>query len=284
MTLQPGIVDALDPGMALQELRDGQRVRAMPLHPQRQRLDSAQCQKGIERRGNASQSVLQVLQALLQRSVGAHDRSAAEGVGVPVQVLCRRMHDDVAAEFQRPLNERRRESIVADREQAVAPGEIGHRPQINQFQQRVGRCLYPDEARVRPDRTLERRAVRQIDERHLVPGRTLAHVLEDPVAASVQVMHRDDMRPGIEQLEHGGGRCHTGGKRKCRSPALEICHRRLKRIAGWVSGACVVIALVHSGAGLDVSGGGVNGSHHGPRERIRMLAAVNDAGPETVPA
>src|SRR5581483_5950413 len=72
MTLQPGVVHALDLGMACEKLRDGERIRAVPLHPQRQSLDAAQRQEGVEWARHGSQRVLQVSQPLCQGAVRAH--------------------------------------------------------------------------------------------------------------------------------------------------------------------------------------------------------------------
>src|SRR5579875_2495502 len=52
VTLQSRIADPTDSGMRLQELRHAQRVLAMPLHAQRQRLQTLQEQPGVEGRGS----------------------------------------------------------------------------------------------------------------------------------------------------------------------------------------------------------------------------------------
>src|SRR4030081_873071 len=59
MTRQPRVVHALDLGLLFEELRDGERIGAVSLHAQRQRLDAPQGQERIERSRHAAQRVLE---------------------------------------------------------------------------------------------------------------------------------------------------------------------------------------------------------------------------------
>ena len=56
------------------------------------------------------------------RDSPADHRDAADHVGVAVQVLGRRVHDDVEAQLERPLHPRARERVVGDRERCRARG------------------------------------------------------------------------------------------------------------------------------------------------------------------
>ncbi len=201
-----------------------------------------------------------------------------------VQKLRGRVHDDIETGFQRPLRVRRRESVVADGKQPVALADLGHREQIDDFQQRIGRRLDPQQPGIGFDCALQRLQVRQIDERDVVSRGALADVLQDPVAPTVEIVHRDDMRAGVEQLQDRGRGRHAGGESESRRAAFEIGHRRLERIPCGVASARVIVALVNTRARLHVGGGGVDGGHDGPRERVRLLAAVDDAGAEPVSA
>src|ERR1700687_640535 len=66
---------------------------------------------------------------------------AAEAAALAVDVLGRRIDDDVGAERQRLLQERRRKDIVDHKEAAGLVGEVGHRLEIDEFQRRVRRRL-----------------------------------------------------------------------------------------------------------------------------------------------
>src|SRR6185437_8019959 len=49
MAFESRVVHPLDLRMFLQKLRNGERIRTVPLHTQRQRLDAAQRQKAVKR-------------------------------------------------------------------------------------------------------------------------------------------------------------------------------------------------------------------------------------------
>src|SRR5213082_279528 len=157
-----------------------------------------------------------------------------------------------------------------------------HGAQGDQRQQRVGRALRPHQSRVGTDGAGERRGVRQIDERDAVSGRALAHVLQQAVAAAVQIVHGDDVRAGIQQLEHRGDRGHAGGEGEAGRAPFQARQRRLQRVARRVARARVIVALVHAGTRLHVGGGRVDRRHDRPGERIRALAAVDDARREAL--
>src|SRR5262249_52741554 len=59
VALETGVVDALDRRVLLEELRDRERVGAVPLHAQRERLDAAQREKAVERTRHPADRVLQ---------------------------------------------------------------------------------------------------------------------------------------------------------------------------------------------------------------------------------
>ena len=90
---------------------------------------------------------------------------AADHVGVAVQVLRRRVHDDVEAELERPLDVGAGEGVVGDRDQRrarLASAAIAF--EVDELQQRIGRRLDPDHPRLRPDRRLDRVEVGEVDE------------------------------------------------------------------------------------------------------------------------
>src|SRR5437588_6381508 len=85
-----GIEDLLDFRMLFEPLRDLHCIVAMPLHSERERLDAAQGEKGIERARHAAQRVLQEAQFFFQSAVSLDDGGAADHVRMAVQVLRRR--------------------------------------------------------------------------------------------------------------------------------------------------------------------------------------------------
>ena len=83
--------------MGLQQARHGERVAFVRLHPQRQGLQAAQTQVGVEGALHAAHSVGQESQGSRQLVVVRH-RRAADDFAVPVHVLGGGMHHQVRAE------------------------------------------------------------------------------------------------------------------------------------------------------------------------------------------
>jgi len=119
----------------------------------------------------------------------------------------------------------------------MALGNLRNRAQINNFQERICGSLHPQEASIRPNGPLQRRSVGEVGKRHVMAGRALADILQDAIAAAIEVMHRDNMRAGIQELQNGCGRGHSGGKGETCIAAFEICHGSLQGIARRVCGA-----------------------------------------------
>src|SRR5262249_39658452 len=86
---------------------------------------------------HAADCVLQVRDALAEIRSRAHDSRSANGVGVPVEVLGGRVHDDVEAMLERTLQVGRRECVVAHGEEPVLLRDARYRLEINQLQHRV---------------------------------------------------------------------------------------------------------------------------------------------------
>ena len=124
MGRQPRIVAPGDLRVRLQKLRHGEAVLVVPLHPERQRLGAAQHQPRVERAEDRALGVLHELQPL-DVVVPRRDDDAADAVAVAVEILRRAVHDQVGAEFDRPLDVRAGERVVDDEPQVVAVRERG---------------------------------------------------------------------------------------------------------------------------------------------------------------
>ena len=106
MGFQAGVAHLPNLGMSLQPAGEFQGVLAMAAHSQIERLDAAQDEEAVERSGNRADGVVQEGESLAQPGVAfvtTHDGDAADHVGVAVQILGRRVHDDVETLFERPL-------------------------------------------------------------------------------------------------------------------------------------------------------------------------------------
>ena len=102
MRRQARVEHPADLAARLQPARDRERVGLVPLHAHGERLGAAQHQEAVERRLAAAQRVLEEREAGAQVRIAADD-GAADDVGVAVQVLRRRVDDQVGAEIERAL-------------------------------------------------------------------------------------------------------------------------------------------------------------------------------------
>ena len=135
--------------------RDLAPVRVVLAHAEVQRLRAAERKPGVERPGDGAGGVVNELEPLGEPVV-AHDGAAADHVAVPVQILRRRVEDDVGAELERTLEVGRREGVVDDEQRAAAMRDLGHGGDVGEAHQRIARRLeqirraWPSSSRRRP--------------------------------------------------------------------------------------------------------------------------------------
>ena len=84
-----------------------------------------------------AQVFLQVVVDVILRA----EHRAAETAALAVDVLGRRIDDDVGAVLQRPLQQRRREHVVDDDDGADLLGDLADGGDVDQLQRRIGRRL-----------------------------------------------------------------------------------------------------------------------------------------------
>ncbi len=118
------------------------------------------------------------------------------------------------------------------------------------------------------------------DESEIQTRRAAAHALEQAERAAVEVVHRDDVVAGVEQLEQRRGRRHARREGEAARAALEVGDAALVGEARRVLGARILEALVHAGARLRVGRGRVDRRHHRARGRVGRLTGVDGAGGE----
>src|SRR5205814_10200151 len=122
---------------------------AVPVHADAEGTGAAQGQPGVEGPGYRTHGVLVVLEILVQVPA-LHDQRTADDVGVPTEVLGRRVQDDVGAQRQRLLEVGAGEGVVHHQQRATVVGELGQRGDVGDVEQRVGRRLDPDDPGVVP--------------------------------------------------------------------------------------------------------------------------------------
>ena len=114
----------------------------------------------------------------LRDIVARRDEHAADHVGMAIQILGRRVQDDVGAELQGLLEERRGERVV-DHEQRVGLAcDLARRREIAQSHHRIGRRLGVHDLGVRRDGGGNCPRVTAVDERErqAEPGPDVGHL------------------------------------------------------------------------------------------------------------
>ncbi|MNE40791.1 hypothetical protein D3C80_1348300 [compost metagenome] len=141
---QPWVVNKLDLRLARDKLRHLLGVGAMAVHAQGQGLDPAHQQRSIVRRQHRPGHVFQPFKAYPINQRLAPDHQPCSDITVATQVFGRRMHHQVGAHFQRPLQIRGAVSVVDHDMQVMPTRGVGHRCDIDQLHVGVGRGFEVD--------------------------------------------------------------------------------------------------------------------------------------------
>ena len=254
----------------------------MPLHPQRERLQSAQRQKAVERPRDRADRILQKRDLIAELLVFSHDDHAAHHVGVAIQIFRRGMNDHIESEFDRPLNPRAGESIIGNADGVVRARDFRDRFQVDQLEQRIARRFHPDHARVWPHRFLDRARIGHVDKSEIEIRGSAADAFEKPERSAVEIVAHDHVRAAVEPVEDRGHPGETGRERPAARTAFEIGDATLVGAARGIDRARIIVALVPAGTLLDVSRRLVDRRHDRPGRRVGRLAGVDDARGDVV--
>ena len=134
------INDTPDLRMRGEEIGDLGRAFRLLTHPDRQRFKALQQRPCVERRQAGSGVSEIVVQVLIDPLLVRQD-DAAKAAALAVDVLGGGIDDDMRAEFERLLLQRRGEDIVDDKPRAGLVGEFRHRSDVDYFQRRIGRAF-----------------------------------------------------------------------------------------------------------------------------------------------
>ena len=169
----------------------------------------------VERPRDRADRVLQERHLLGELRVVADDDDAADHVGMAVEVLRRRMHDEVARRIRaaaaasasrtccRPTRIRpclRANAPSLARSTSFSIGLVGVSAQIIR--------VFGFSAAFTALASVE------VDETEIEPRAAPAHALEQAVAAAVEIVHRDDVAAAVEQVEHRRRRRHARRERE----------------------------------------------------------------------
>ena len=120
MIFESGVVDVLDPSMAVKKFRQGHRAALMGFHSWSQCLHSPQNQPGIERRTSKPESIHHVTD-FVSMDLLIRNNATTNNVRVAIQILGRRMNNDIDTMFERSLAVRDRNVLSAI---VIAPASL----------------------------------------------------------------------------------------------------------------------------------------------------------------
>ena len=200
------------------------------------------------------------------------ENDAAEAATLPVDMLRRRIDDNVGAELEGLLQERRREDIVDDEPRARLMREIGDGFEVVDLEAGIGRRLEEKGLGLLADGLLPLREVGAVDERRL-DAEARQQILDDVETGAEKRPRRDDVIAGLDLRKHGGGDGgHAGGGGARGFRALEQAHARLEHGHGRIGEARIDEArIVALETRLGSLGGGI-GEALREVERLGQLA------------
>ena len=149
MAHKPRVVDPLHRRQDLQPARQSQRIIRMGLHAQLQCLQTFEEYPGIERAHGGAAGTQHSIDLLADRVSGAN-HCASQAAALPVEVLGGGVDDDIRPQGEWQLQCRRAETVVHHQQTAVFMRQVGQRPDIGHFGERIGGCLQKQQSGLRP--------------------------------------------------------------------------------------------------------------------------------------
>ena len=221
-----------------EEIGDRGGRGAVPLDPQRQRLEAFQQHPGIERAERRAGMLEVIVQLLLDELLAARARrrrGSAPGrryAWWPNRPRCRRR-----AAIGR-CSSGVANTLSTTTSAPACLRDLGHALDIDQLEHGIGRRLEEEGARVGPDRRFPGVEIAPVDQRGL-DAVARQQILDDIAAAAEQRARRDHMIAGLQMAEQrsgDGGHAARGAARGVARLPARTCAPRTWRRSGWRSG------------------------------------------------
>ena len=270
-----GIKDAAHLRVLREKAGDRAAVGVVLAHADGERLDAAQDEPGLERREDATGALLH--EAKLLGEVGARrDEDSAKAVGMAVEELGGRVHDNIGAQLDGPLKVGRHEGVVDAHGDAVLVADIRDGANIGEHHQRVGGRFDVDEPGSGAEGIADVVGVRGVDEAEL--NAVMRDDLgEQARGATVDVMPADDMVANLQHRDECRDSRHAAAKGVAAGAALERGEVGFDGVACGVRDAGVFPPAVLLDALQFVGGAQVERNVDGPGPGIGSLTVVNGA-------
>jgi hypothetical protein len=204
----------------LERSGDRDRVCAMRLHAEMERLRSTLCEPAVECARDCTGRVLEETELLRElRAVRRDDERAHDDIRVAVDVLGHAMHDDIRAKEKWGLVVWREEGVVHDYERlrGVRVREADNPGDVDDAKGRVCRGLDPHQLRLCTESGEDGLVVGvlQVHESRVDALGLLRHAGHVTEGAAVYVVNGYDVGTRTERLDHCRSGCRARRKRQC---------------------------------------------------------------------
>ena len=223
-------------------------VLAVPVHAHPEASSCRAAPASVEGRGTAPIAFWWKRERVRRCSASSHDHRATDDVGVPADVLRRRVH----ARRRRRGSEASagtawRRSLSTTSNAPASCATDGDRLDVADVEQRVGRGLHPHQPGL-PGRIAARTASRSLAGAGSSPQPRLGgDLVEEPEGAAVGVVGEHHVvARAAQRPDHGVLRRQPTGEREPALPLLQGGDVALEGGAGRVGGAAVLVAAAQS--------------------------------------
>ena len=207
MGVEPRVVHTLHGGMSLQEAREGEGIRGLPLHAHAQGPRPARGEprvEGTQVRPRADHGGPHAIHGCL-----APQHDAARDISVARDELGQAVHHDGRSVLERAHHRGRRQRGIDDEVDAACGERRGDRLQVDHAQEGIRERLDEDGARVRPERSQQEGGIGGIDEDG-VDAEPAPLVVEKCRGGAVEIARGHDVvARGEEPEEERRGRAHA---------------------------------------------------------------------------
>ena len=287
---QPRIVDRRDLGVGGQELGDSLGVRTVALDAQGQGFQATVGQVRVARGRHVPEGHLQLhglggrvalteegLDVRGQLQAIAQDERTADHVGVAAHVLGRRMHDDVRAQLEGALQDRRGEGVVHTQQAADLVREGSDGLDVRDRQERVRGCLHPHDLGARAAN--HALGLGQVGQVRRLGGDALGGLddTQELVGAAIHVCRVHDVVAGArQQADHRVLGAHARREREAVRRPFQGRERARERVGRRVAAAPILIPAAQlAGPILHERRCDVNRRHHITRDGVGVEPGVD---------
>jgi len=241
--LQTRIGNTSDLRVLLEELSDLHSVLAVLLHAHSKCADSTEDKEGIEWAHNAT-SVLAPLADETCVFCCFCDDDSTDDIAVSVEVFCDAVEDNVSAEDERVLEDRRSEGVVDDEDSASLVGDLGDLAQVSHSSERISGSLDIDDLSLALlDAAADLLGVGSVDDGglHAIAAEDVAKEVD---SRSVHNLAADSMVTSLEEGEDSTrNSAHSRGKGNAVLAVLQLSNGHLKLLNSGIAHTRIDVAL-----------------------------------------